>query len=292
LSAGRSGRFQQEGVAKAAKPATHKRARCCPNPSSGLGPAARLLRAQPTMCQDAQRAGAVARRHHHPDGCARGQRSGPPRELKAGCVGSCLRQRQEASAFAKGGGVIHAGSKRHVAPAHRHPLRLAPPFFPLLGPSGHLDGSLCLWDMRQDRAGGKALAEVGLTSGAVHSRRNGGQPEVVAERPCPRGPHVDFMAEGNRETRSEGALAKPSSPLTLLLPPLFPLPLPHPPPPLHPAAQLRDSAQTVVSLSPSWSDDSVVLSASKDSTLRLWDFRALSIVQAGTARGAVGAEGP
>ncbi|KIY91949.1 hypothetical protein MNEG_16014 [Monoraphidium neglectum] len=25
--------------------------------------------------------------------------------------------------------------------------------------TGHLDGSLCLWDMRQDRAGGKALAE-------------------------------------------------------------------------------------------------------------------------------------
>jgi WD40 repeat protein len=35
----------------------------------------------------------------------------------------------------------------------------------------------------------------------------------------------------------------------------------------------------VLSLAPCWDNDSVVLSASKDSTLRLWDFRALSIVQ-------------
>ncbi|GBF89014.1 hypothetical protein Rsub_01513 [Raphidocelis subcapitata] len=83
--------------------------------------------------------------------------------------------------------------------------------------TGHLDGSLCLWDMRQDRAGGKALAE------------------------------------------------------------------------------LRDSAQTVLSLSPHWGDDSTVLTASKDSTLRLWDFRALSVTQTlkapGFSIGCVGSMG-
>ncbi|KAI8474215.1 MAG: WD40-repeat-containing domain protein [Monoraphidium minutum] len=112
---------------------------------------------------------------------------------------------------------LHRGFCVRSLPCAKMPTALALSLDGTTILTGHLDGTLCIWDSRQDRAGGKPLAE------------------------------------------------------------------------------LRDSAQAVLSLCPHYGDDSVVLSACKDSTLRLWDFRALSVVQTlkapGFSIGCVGSMG-
>lgn len=44
---------------------------------------------------------------------------------------------------------------------------------PIQPNQGHLDGLLCLWDLRQARAGDKALAEVGGGEGGIEQKKAG-----------------------------------------------------------------------------------------------------------------------
>ena len=114
-----------------------------------------------------------------------------------------------------------------------------------LPPPGHLDGSLCLWDMRQDRAGGKPLAEVGEAGAHARANTHTHTTKAHAHNKHTHNTHTHNARTHNTRTHT----------------------------------QLRDSAQTVLSLSPNWAAEGLVLAASKDSSLRLWDFRALSVAQ-------------
>jgi WD40 repeat protein len=181
-------------------------------------------------------------------------------------------------------------------------------------PAGHLDGTLCLWDLRQSRAGSAPLSEARSRNSSSRSLRHVPQhctalhitvchppfilhisltcvPSLIQELlPCC-GVMCNCMAAHTPTTNNPKHKGIQSAPVHSSLPHYLLMhfwpPLPHVSlPPCLPAfllaalAQMRDHPQAILCLAPTYQPDKL-LSACRDSQLRLWDFRVMATEQVG-----------